>query len=114
MPIDSTPHIDAVMHNLSEPMLPARRPARTTHVPETPATKIEDEDADPVIDSGPGIADPMTDAHEVPVSDPVPPVKDPEPRPGLPPPQVPPAEDGRNPPPPIKLPGQPGAPERVA
>ncbi len=52
------------------------------------------------------------DLHEVPAPDSVPPVNNPDPQPGDGKPKVPPSDD-RKPNPPIELPGQPHAPERV-
>ncbi len=68
MPIDPTPHGGEILHDKPEegkfpPAKPAshegtpdiaHRPSLPTHT-ERMAVDIEDEDADPVIDSGPGI-----------------------------------------------------------
>jgi hypothetical protein len=73
MPNDSTPLGDAMTHRFPDQKIPAPkagphardekaptgmagRPALPDH-PERMAADIEDEEADPVIDSGPGIAD---------------------------------------------------------
>jgi|EndMetStandDraft_4_1072995.scaffolds.fasta_scaffold87835_2 hypothetical protein len=71
-PIDPSPHGGEILHQLPERKFP---PARDGHVPavdgapdilhrpalpdhpEQMAVDIEDEEADPVVDSGPGIAD---------------------------------------------------------
>jgi|GEM_PF-2019296 len=52
---------------------------------------------------------------DVPAPENVPPVNNPDPRPGDPKPQMPPSEDGKRPQPAVELPGRPGAvPERVS
>ena len=73
MPNDRTPLGDAMAHRFPEQEIPepkpgarpadagakpdiAQRPGLPTH-PERMAADIEDEDEDPVVDSGPGIAD---------------------------------------------------------
>jgi hypothetical protein len=71
-PIDPTPYAGEVMHPPTEREFPKARPDQTqrdnsapdiSHRPELPdhpeqmAADIEDEEADPVVDSGPGIAD---------------------------------------------------------
>jgi hypothetical protein len=71
MPDDPTPLGDAMTHRFPEQKIPqakpgqpsaagrsspSQRPSLPDH-PEPMAADIEDEDADPVIDSGPGIAD---------------------------------------------------------
>lgn len=77
-PIDSTPGDGQVLHQRKEPQFPEPRPGQESDapargqphagedreerpsLPEHPlatAADIEDEDADPVIDDGPGIAD---------------------------------------------------------
>jgi hypothetical protein len=132
-PVDPSPHGGEILHENPDAKFPqplahehehvdapdiAHRPALPDH-PQQTAVDIEDEDADPVIDSGPGIADGIDSRwegrrmspDEVPLPEPVPP-HTPDQPPG--PPPVPPAEDDRPPPPPVKLPGQPHAPERVA
>lgn len=72
-PDDSTPLGDAMTHRFANQKIPgakpgsreapaarrvdiSQRPALPDH-PERMAADIEDEDADPVVDSGPGIAD---------------------------------------------------------
>ncbi|MBI2770224.1 MAG: hypothetical protein HYX47_11415 [Burkholderiales bacterium] len=70
-PIDPSPHGGEILHELPERKFPepkttpvhgegapdiAHRPALPDH-PEQMAVDIEDEEDDPVIDSGPGIAD---------------------------------------------------------
>ena len=50
--------------------------------------------------------------HEVPVPENVPPLNNPDPQPGDGKPRMPPSENGRETPP-VELPGQPHAPERV-
>lgn len=75
MPIDTSPHGREILHVPREkrfPLLPddgdqthptAPTPAETRQRPPLPteaqvmAADLEDEDADPVVDSGPGIAD---------------------------------------------------------
>lgn len=71
MPNDPTPLGDAMSHRFpdqkvpqakrgankdSRPESPASRPSLPDH-PERMAADLEDEEADPVIDTGPGIAD---------------------------------------------------------
>lgn len=73
-PIDPTPHFGEVMQTADEPEFPKRkdgkpqpvdtpdaraiggRPSLPDH-PEQMAADIEDEEDDPVVDSGPGITD---------------------------------------------------------
>ena len=88
----------------------SHRPALPDH-PEQMAVDIEDEEADPVVDTGPGIADGHGDPN-TPPPEPVPPLL-PDPQPNDPKPAPAPMEDGLPPPVPVKLPGQPHAPERV-
>ncbi|MBX3585038.1 MAG: hypothetical protein AB7I35_17745 [Ramlibacter sp.] len=75
MPIDTSPHGKEILHKPSEKPFPrpgddgdhahpkAPDPAETRARPPLPteaqvmAADLEDEDADPVVDSGPGIAD---------------------------------------------------------
>ena len=81
-PIDSSPESAEVLHQQQEPRFPEPRPGEESDepvrgqpgaaqpdsddrpaLPEHPvstAADIEDEDADPVIDDGPGIADGVT------------------------------------------------------
>ncbi|HSV46497.1 MAG TPA: hypothetical protein VLJ58_11995 [Ramlibacter sp.] len=98
------------------------RPGLPEH-PEPMAADLEDEEADPVVDSGPGIADGPQSARrtqasawpsEVPAPESVPPMNNPDPQPGDPKPKAPPADDepGRRSVP-VELPGKPGSPERV-
>lgn len=54
----------------------------------------------------------MQRLHDVPAPESVPPVNNPDPRPGDDQPKVPPSENDRKNTP-VELPGQPGAPERV-
>lgn len=56
----------------------------------------------------------MMALSDVPAPENVPPINNPDPQPGDPKPKAPPAEDERGPQAPIKLPGQPHAPERVS
>ena len=73
-PDDPTPLGDAMTHRFPEQTIPQAKPGRTDDAeakdqrgaaarpslpehPERMAADIEDEDADPVIDTGPGIAD---------------------------------------------------------
>jgi len=74
MPIDPTPHFGEIMQTTDEPDFPKRkdgtpkpadnpdsadiaaRPDLPGH-PEQMAADIEDEEDDPVVDTGPGIAD---------------------------------------------------------
>lgn len=71
-PIDPSPHGGEILHELPESRFPQPRPDRggagalepdIAHRPGLPdhpeqmAVDIEDEEEDPVIDSGPGIAD---------------------------------------------------------
>ena len=58
VPIDPTPHLDEVTHAPSEAPFPPQRsgavPASVQPTAERPTLpKVEDEDADPVIESGP-------------------------------------------------------------
>jgi len=67
-PIDPTPHAGEMMQPPPGPEIPqgrdgnsgpadvSQRPALPDH-PEQMAVDIEDEEADPVVDTGPGIAD---------------------------------------------------------
>lgn len=67
-PIDPTPHGGEVLHEPAKQFPPAksgddpgqadirRRPALPDH-PEQMGVDVEDEEADPVVDSGPGITD---------------------------------------------------------
>jgi hypothetical protein len=74
MPDDPTPLGDAMTHRFPDQKIPQPKPGRADDAhakdspgnvtrpplpdhPERMAADIEDEDADPVIDSGPGIAD---------------------------------------------------------
>jgi hypothetical protein len=85
-PIDSAPERAEVLHQQSEPKLPEPRPGEQSDEPvrgqpgaggpdsvDRPAlpghpvlaaADIEDEDGDPVIDDGPGIADGVTGVRE--------------------------------------------------
>jgi hypothetical protein len=73
-PNDPTPLGDAMTHRFPDQTIPSRKPGDRTdaekaadiaHRPALPdhptpmAADVEDEDADPVVDSGPGIADGM-------------------------------------------------------
>ena len=85
-PIDSAPEGAEVLHQPSEPGLPEPRPGEESDepvrgqpgaggpdsddrpaLPEHPvltAADLEDEDGDPVVDDGPGIADGVTGARK--------------------------------------------------
>ncbi len=86
MPIDTTPDAQGIMQESGK----------------TPFPPVENEADDPVVDTGPGIDD--APAPGVPG---VPPAMPPATPPVVPQPDDKPAE------PPIRLPGQPGAPEHV-
>lgn len=55
MPDDSTPLGDAMTHRFPDQKIPTAPPL---------AGEVEDEDADPVIDSGPGIDDDVPDVDK--------------------------------------------------
>ena len=87
-PIDSAPEGAEILHQQSEPKLPEPRPGEESDepvrgqpgaggpdsddrpaLPEHPvstAADIEDEDEDPVVDDGPGIADGVTGSRKQP------------------------------------------------
>ena len=86
-PIDSAPHGEEIQHQSPEPRYPEPKPGEESDepvrgqpsadresdstdrpsLPEQPvmtAADVEDEDADPVIDDGPDIADGVTGSHK--------------------------------------------------